>query len=129
MYIPIGHGSGEGQLPKEVVAKHLRPLLESDKLCIMHNARYDKKVAMLELGVKGIPNFYDTMIAFWLIDGDQALGLSALAQKYLNYTMVELEDIAPSEKHPYLPRNVYFALIWQRSMCWVNTLLMMQRNR
>lgn len=105
VYIPIGHGSGEGQLPKEVVAKHLRPLLESDKLCIMHNARYDIKVAMLEFGVKGIPHFYDTMIAFWLIDGDQALSLSALAQKYLNYTMVELEDIAPSEKHPYLPRK------------------------
>jgi DNA polymerase I len=99
-YIPVGHRTGEYQLPAEEVYAALKPILEDPKkVIVMHNSQYDIKVARL-MGIYMTDNIFDTMTASWLDDTEAEHGLKPLTLKYFNYQMTELADICPKEKHP-----------------------------
>lgn len=119
-YIPTGHAEESAQLPAELVLEKMKPILERPgKMCLMHNAKYDLKVLKVLGGIefpqdaelfcskeKKSP-IYDTMVAAWLLDTENEIGLKALSKRYLKHTMVELSDIAKKEKHPVTGDDVY----------------------
>lgn len=119
-YIPTGHAEESAQLPAELVLERMKPILERPgKMCLMHNAKYDLKVLKVLGGIefpqdaelfcskeKKSP-IYDTMVAAWLLDTENEIGLKALSKRYLKHTMVELSDIAKKEKHPVTGDDVY----------------------
>lgn len=107
-YIPLGHAEGI-QLPSEYVLGRLKTFAEEnqDKLVVMHNAKYDLQVLELLGDVKFGPMLFDTMVASWLVDTEGEHGLKALVRRYLNYSMTELGEFAPKEKHPVTGDSVY----------------------
>lgn len=119
-YIPTGHAEESAQLPAELVLERMKPILERPgKMCLMHNAKYDLKVLKVLGGIefpqdaglfcskeKKSP-IYDTMVAAWLLDTENEIGLKALSKRYLKHTMVELSEIAKKEKHPVTGDDVY----------------------
>lgn len=119
-YVPTGHAEESAQLPAELVLEKMKPILERPgKMCLMHNAKYDLKVLKVLGGIefpqdaelfcskeKKSP-IYDTMVAAWLLDTENEIGLKALSKRYLKHTMVELSDIAKKEKHPVTGDDVY----------------------
>jgi len=100
-YIPVGHTTGELQLPAEDVYEAIRPILEDmDKVIVMHNAQYDIKIAKL-MDIIIPQNFFDTFIAATMDFTEGEHGLKYLSETILHHKMVELTDIAPKEKHPW----------------------------
>jgi len=93
-YIPLGHKTGDSQLPWEMVREHLRPILTNAKHPIVgHNLKYDVLV-LAEHGLEVEPLDFDTMIAAWLIDPESHnLNLKALAESYLGLSMTHIEDL------------------------------------
>lgn len=119
-YVPTGHAEESAQLPAELVLERMKPILERPgKMCLMHNAKYDLEVLKVLGGIefpqdaglfcskeKRSP-IYDTMVAAWLLDTENEIGLKALSKRYLKHTMVELSEIAKKEKHPVTGDDVY----------------------
>lgn len=119
-YVPTGHAEESAQLPAELVLERMKPILERPgKMCLMHNAKYDLEVLKVLGGIefpqdaglfcskeKKSP-IYDTMVAAWLLDTENEIGLKALSKRYLKHTMVELSEIAKKEKHPVTGDDVY----------------------
>lgn len=107
-YIPIGHKEG-AQLPKDLVMERLGNFVHQNpnRIAVMHNARYDMTILELLGGIKFSENIFDTMVASWLLDTENPHGLKALVKRYLNYSMVELDEIAPRERHPVTNDWVY----------------------
>jgi DNA polymerase-1 len=119
-YVPTGHAEASAQLPAELVLERMKPILERPgKMCLMHNAKYDLEVLKVLGGIefpqdaglfcskeKKSP-IYDTMVAAWLLDTENEIGLKALSKRYLKHTMVELSEIAKKEKHPVTGDDVY----------------------
>lgn len=119
-YVPTGHAEESAQLPAELVLERMKPILERPgKMCLMHNAKYDLKVLKVLGGIEfpqdaGLfcskekrSSIYDTMVAAWLLDTENEIGLKALSKRYLKHTMVELSEIAKKEKHPVTGDDVY----------------------
>src|SRR5699024_1355272 len=92
-YIPVNVAKG---LPQEEALNILEPLFSNEQsLKIAHNYKFDYMMLYRAgLNVKG-PAF-DTMIAGYLIDADQKLKMDALAQKYLNYECIPIEELIGS---------------------------------
>jgi DNA polymerase-1 len=96
-YIPVGHSERLDQKVKQLefdyVLKKLKPILESEGFKkIGQNIKYDYRV-MFNQGIKlqGIEG--DTMIAAYALDSSGRHGLDFLAQKYLNYSVINYEDV------------------------------------
>ncbi|MFZ6021264.1 MAG: DNA polymerase I [Chloroflexota bacterium] len=99
-YLPVGHRTGEEQLPAEEVLKALHPVLTSAQVAkIGHNLKYD--VLVLEnQGVSVAPLTFDTMIAAWLVQPESYnLGLKELAETYLGVQMTHIEELIGKGKN------------------------------
>lgn len=104
-YIPVGHSTGEFQLPKDLVYDAFRPILEDpEKIVVMQNAGYDIKVASL-MDIRIGENVWDTMIASWMVDTEGEHGLKAMTKQIFGYEMTELTDLSPKEPHPVWPKK------------------------
>ena len=93
-YIPVGHATGEQQLPLEHVIEALRPAMtDPNKRKIGQNLKYD--AMMLErYGLRPTPLSFDTMIAEWLRDpASRNLGLKEMAEVYLDVSMTHIEEL------------------------------------
>ena len=93
-YIPVGHKTGEPQLPLEQVVEALRPYLtDPAKPKIGQNLKYD----VLALGLVGLemePLGFDTMIAEWLSNpASRNLGLKDMAEIYLDAHMTHIQEL------------------------------------
>ena len=91
-YIPVG-GSNRSGLDTQKVLKELEPLLGNESIDkIAQNMKYDYLVlASAGLEVKGL--VFDTMLAAYLIDSNQALNMDALSRKYLNYDPISITEL------------------------------------
>ena len=71
----------------------LRPFFEAEEIeKIGQNLKYDIKVlAKYDVEVKG--KLFDTMIAHYLINPDMRHNMDVLAETYLNYTPVSIEEL------------------------------------
>ncbi len=90
-YIALGHQSKS--LEKEKILHKLRPLFSSaDIRKIGQNIKYDAMI----LEQQGIPVknlYFDTMIASYLINPNAQHNLDYLAEQYLNYKMIPIEEL------------------------------------
>jgi len=83
----------EDKKKSEIVLEKFRQLFENEKIDkIGQNLKFDIKV-LRERGivVKGV--LFDTMIAHYLIKPEGKHGLNDLAEDYLNYTPVKIEEL------------------------------------
>jgi DNA polymerase-1 len=99
-YLPVGHLTGEKQLPLETVQKALKPLFANTKsVKAGHNIKYD----MIVLANNGMPvtgKLYDTMIAAWVADpASTRLGLKAMANDRLGVSMQTIDTLIGKGKN------------------------------
>jgi DNA polymerase-1 len=99
-YIPVGHHTGETQLPLEQVMQSLRPFLaDPQKSIVGHNLKYDILV-MSQHGLTPARLSFDTMIAEWLVDpASRHLGLKDMADAYLGVQMTHIEELIGKGKN------------------------------
>ena len=93
-YIPVGHKSGEAQLPLETIREKLAPILADENLPKAgHNIKYDMIIlARCGMPVKGV--CFDSMIAGWILEPEsRQLGLKPMAKSLLGIHMVEIETL------------------------------------
>ncbi len=87
-YIPVGHTKNgklrKYQLSLEQVKEILTPILSSGGMYIAHNAKFDYKF-LWRAGIPIFPNFWCTMIAAKLLNGDvrKRVALKLLIKKYV----------------------------------------------
>lgn len=91
-YIPVFHLVGQ-QLDLEVVIEKLAPVLSSENIAkTLQNAKYDCQV--LKRHNMPLNNvIFDTMLASYIKDSSRKHGLKQQASDYLDYMMVEYEDL------------------------------------
>jgi DNA polymerase I len=93
-YIPVGHHTGESQLPAGQIFDAIRPfLVDPHKQKVGHNLKYD--ITMLrECGLETLPLSFDSMLAEWLIDpASHNLGLKDMAEYYLDANMTHIQEL------------------------------------
>ncbi|MEZ7876132.1 MAG: DNA polymerase I [Polaribacter sp.] len=82
----------EDQAETKALLEEFRPFFESNIEKIGHNLKYDIKVlSNYEIPVKG--KLFDTMIAHYLINPDMRHNMDILAETYLNYQPVSIEEL------------------------------------
>ncbi|MFD0989342.1 DNA polymerase I [Mariniflexile jejuense] len=88
-YLPFPENKDEAQ---ELI-EQLRPFFESETIeKIGQNLKYDIKVlAKYNVTVKG--KLFDTMLAHYLINPDMRHNMDVLAETYLNYTPISIEEL------------------------------------
>jgi len=97
-YIPVLAPDGEKCLEENALRKRLNEFFEFRKARLIgQNLKYDKKV-LLRWGLDIGPVYFDTMIAAWVLESNNAYGLDYLAEKYLNYRMISFKDVVPKGK-------------------------------
>ncbi len=88
-YIPVGHVTGEDQLPLEAVIERLRPVMVNPDIAkIGHNIKFDA-IILEQHGLCVYPLSFDTMIGAWLAWGGK-IGLKDLAFNRLGFEMTEI---------------------------------------
>ncbi len=99
-YIPVGHRTGERQLPLKQVIAALNPIISDPKKSILgHNLKYDALVLM-QHGLEPARLAFDTMLAEFLIDpGGHRLGLKDMAEGYLSAAMTHIEELIGKGKN------------------------------
>lgn len=98
-YIPLGHKTGERQLPIQQVIAALRgPLVNRHIPKAGHNLKYDF-VILARYGLRVAPLGFDTMIAEWLINpGSRNLGLKNLSWVRLGVKMTDIVELIGTGK-------------------------------
>ena len=91
-YIPVFHLVGQ-QLDLEVITEKLAPVLANENIAkTLQNAKYDCQV--LKRHNMPLNNvIFDTMLASYIKDSSRKHGLKQQASDYLDYMMVEYEDL------------------------------------
>ncbi|MAG94898.1 MAG: DNA polymerase I [Planctomycetaceae bacterium] len=93
-YLPIQAPEGQATLAHERVVEALKPILESDEVAVTNqNIKYDMLV-LRRAGIALRDVDVDPMVCSYLLDaGARSHSLDALAQKYLNHTMIPITDL------------------------------------
>ena len=88
-YIPVPENREEAQKIVEL----FRPIFENEKIeKIAQNIKYDLMVLQnYNIEVKG--KLYDTMLAHYLIEPDKRHNMDVMAENYLNYTPVSIDEL------------------------------------
>jgi len=88
-YLPFPENRDEAQ---EII-EQIRPFFESETIQkVGQNLKYDIKVlAKYSITVKG--KLFDTMLAHYLINPDMRHNMEVLAETYLNYTPISIEEL------------------------------------
>ena len=91
-YIPVFHLVGQ-QLDLELIKEKLNPIFENENIAkTLQNAKFDFHVLKHHgMNVKNI--IFDTMLASYIKDSSRKHGLKQQASDYLNYIMVEYEEL------------------------------------
>lgn len=93
-YIPISPNTDEGKQMLEIV----RPLLENEQsLKVGQNIKYDL-IVLANHGIEVKGDLFDTMIAHYLIQPELRHGMDYLAEIYLNYKTISIEELIGDRK-------------------------------
>lgn len=88
-YLPFPEDKNEAQN----LIEQLRPFFESETIeKIGQNLKYDIKV-LRKYNVKVKGTLFDTMLAHYLINPDMRHNMDVLAETYLNYTPISIEEL------------------------------------
>ncbi len=94
-YVPFGHNAdvrSRNDIEVEY-ASILRPIFENEAISkVGQNMKFDTLfLRTLGLSVKGAK--WDTMLMHYLLDAESRHGMNALAERYLNYSPIEIESL------------------------------------
>lgn len=93
-YIPLSHHYGEN-LPTEPVADWLNEVIQSSRMWINHNVKYDMHVAANSLDIRKFPKVVDTLTLSKIIDSDRmtkgGYGLDILSLHWLHEDIREYQ--------------------------------------
>jgi DNA polymerase-1 len=98
-YVPINHnylGVGD-QLSLEASRSAIERLFERGKM-VGQNLKFDLQVLEYTLDLRGLDIHHDTMILAWLIEPGSAVGLDALAKRWLGHEMISFKAITKGLK-------------------------------
>ena len=101
-YIPTPLPDGTSM---ENILTFLKPLLEDGRKKIGHNLKYDLTV-LARHGVHARGEWFDTMVAHYLIAADDQHNLDFVARKYLNYKMIPISELIGSGRDQISMRDV-----------------------
>lgn len=96
-YIPMGHRRVEDykrNLSIEVVQKYLQPIFNREDVRIIgHNLKYDMHV-LKRIGISiATKDFFDTMLASWLLDENTPNGLKQITSDNLNIPQTHFAEV------------------------------------
>lgn len=96
-YIPMGHRRLEDyqrNLKVELVQKYLQPIFNREDVRIIgHNLKYDMHV-LKRIGIDiATKDFFDTMLASWLLDENTPNGLKQITSDNLNIPQTHFEEV------------------------------------
>lgn len=99
-YIPMGHRRVEDykrNLSIEVVQEYLQPIFNREDLRIVgHNLKYDMHV-LKRIGISiATKDFFDTMLASWLLDENTPNGLKQITSDNLNVPQTHFAEVIDS---------------------------------
>ncbi|MEP2025275.1 MAG: DNA polymerase I [Reichenbachiella sp.] len=101
-YVPIPADQKEAQ----TIVEEFRSVLENDNIQkIGQNLKYDIQV-MKNYGVEVTGKMFDTMLAHYLIDPESRHKMDVLAENYLNYTAIPIEDLIGKGKSQKNMRDI-----------------------
>ncbi|MEP5363263.1 MAG: DNA polymerase I [Reichenbachiella sp.] len=101
-YVPIPADQKEAQS----IVEEFRPVLENDEILkIGQNLKYDIQV-MKNYGVEVKGRMFDTMLAHYLIDPESRHKMDVLAENYLNYTAIPIEELIGKGKSQKNMRDI-----------------------
>ncbi len=94
-YIPFGHNA-DVRPRNEIEAEYasiLRPMFENESVAkVGQNMKFDILfLRALGISVKGMK--WDTMLLHYLLDAESRHGMNAMAERYLNYSPIEIESL------------------------------------
>ena len=94
-YIPFGHNA-DVRPRNDIEAEYasiLRPLFENEGIAkVGQNMKFDILfLRALGIQVKGMK--WDTMLLHYLLDAESRHGMNAMAERYLNYSPIEIETL------------------------------------
>jgi DNA polymerase-1 len=99
-YVPLQ--AGEGRALGSGFIEVLKPFLEDGSVPkVGQNIKYDY-VLLRRYGVDLRPIAGDSMIAAYLLDPGQRIGMDDLARKYLDYETIHYEDVVKDKKNTLL---------------------------
>ena len=88
-YIPVPANRAEAQ----AIVDEFKPIFLNEKIeKIAQNIKYDLMV-LCQYGVEIKGKTYDTMLAHYIIEPEKRHGMDILAEDFLNYTPVSIEEI------------------------------------
>ncbi len=88
-YVPVPANQSEAQ----AIVDEFKPIFLNKKIeKIAQNIKYDLMV-LTQYGVEVKGKTYDTMLAHYLIEPEKRHGMDILAEDFLNYTPVSIEEI------------------------------------
>ncbi len=88
-YVPVP----EGKAAAQVIVEIFRPVLEDEKILkIGQNLKYDL-VVLKWYDVEVAGAIFDTMIAHYLLEPEKRHGMDYLAETYLSYSPVSIEEL------------------------------------
>ena len=106
-YLPMPANQDECQQKLEL----LRPLFENESILkIGQNLKYDiSMLAQYGIAVKG--KMFDTMLAHYLLEPEQRHNMDYLAEVYLNYITIPIEDLIGKGRMQKTMRDVPVSLV------------------
>jgi len=88
-YVPVPANQSEAQ----AIVDEFKPIFLNEKIeKIAQNIKYDLMV-LTQFGVEVKGKTYDTMLAHYIIEPEKRHGMDILAEDFLNYTPVSIEEI------------------------------------
>lgn len=104
-YVPIPEDQKEAQK----IVEEFRSVLEDENIQkVGQNLKYDIQV-MKNYGVEVRGKMFDTMLAHYLIDPESRHKMDVLAENYLNYTAIPIEDLIGKGKSQKNMRDIAVA--------------------
>jgi len=94
-YIPFGHNA-DVRPRNDIEAEYasiLRPIFENESIAkVGQNMKFDILfLRALGISVRGMK--WDTMLLHYLLDAESRHGMNAMAERYLNYSPIEIESL------------------------------------
>lgn len=101
-YVPLSKNEAE----RDEILSIFKPLFENERIeKVGQNIKYDLHIlANYGINLKG--NFFDTMIAHYLLQADMRHNMNVLAETYLNYSPVKIETIIGKGKAQLNMRDI-----------------------
>jgi DNA polymerase I len=88
-YITIPENRAEAQ----AIVDEFKPIFENENILkVAQNIKYDLMV-LQKYGIEVKGQHYDTMLAHYLIEPEKRHGMDAMAESYLNYSPVSIEEL------------------------------------